>query len=106
MAVTTRQALKVRLLLGITNADEITAMDTALAALDDDGIEELELILAAAEPIELLQVSLNSDGVMLSQTEQLDGLRARLAVLLKVANAFVGYVGTVEPPDEDEEEDE
>ena len=101
MGATQKQHLKTRLLLGAApSSDEATAIATALDELDDDGLEEVSSILAAAAPLELRQVDVDSEGVKFSQYDQLQGLRSRMAVLLGVSNAWAGVLAVVDPDDE------
>jgi hypothetical protein len=88
-AATATEALKTRLLLG-TSGDAQTALDEKLAALTSEEYAEFQLILAAALDIELLQVDVNSDGVILSQEKQMGLLRSRMAFLTGIQNAYAG----------------
>lgn len=102
MPVTTGQRVKCRLLLGVTDPDAETTLNTALDALIAEEVTEVEAILAAAADLELQRVQFSSDGITLDQVAQYDALRDRLAITIRVANNYAGYVGTVEPDDEDD----
>ena len=93
MAASPKQKMQARLLLGLPLADVETAMD----ALDVEELEELGVILAAAEKAKLRSATVDSDGVKYDPEEDRRVQRDRLSILLSLASPYDGFVGTVTP---------